>query len=281
MSNIITNAEAFIDFHKNHNAKIGFVPTMGHLHSGHLSLIEQSLKENEISILSIFVNPTQFSADEDLSSYPRTIEQDINKANSLLKIYPGKKLFFFIPENEKVIYPDGFNDYISIKELNQVSEGSLRPTHFDGVATVVKRLFKLVKPAKAYFGKKDYQQYLLIKKMVKQEKLDVEIIGMPIIREKSGLAMSSRNSYLTDDQINEAVILNKSLEDVANTLKEKNLQEAIMEMRLKLNDKRFNYLEIRNNESFQEAKETDHNFVILGNFQLGTTRILDNIEVNK
>jgi pantoate--beta-alanine ligase len=281
MSNILTNTESFKKFHSSNTAPIGFVPTMGHLHSGHLSLLERSLNENQVSVLSIFVNPTQFSPDEDLSAYPRTVEEDIIKAQSLLSLYPGKELYFFIPENENVIYPEGFKDYISIDGLNNISEGSVRPSHFDGVATVVKRLFEIVKPNKAYFGKKDYQQYLLIKRLVEQESMDVEIIGMPIIREESGLAMSSRNSYLSKPELQEAITLNKTLNELALKLLKSGLEDTITELKNKLNDKRFNYLEIRNNDSFKEAVTSDTNFVILGNFQLGTTRLLDNIEVNK
>ena len=281
MSNILSTTESFNQFHNTNSASIGFVPTMGHLHSGHLSLLERSIKENQISVLSIFVNPTQFSVDEDLSGYPRTIKEDIEKATSLLKNYPGKELYFFIPENEDVIYPKGFTDYISIDGLNNVSEGSVRPTHFDGVATVVKRLFEIIRPNKAYFGKKDYQQYLLIKRLVKQESLNVAIIGMPIIREESGLAMSSRNSYLSHSELKDAIVLNETLNELASNLKRNGLEETIKELKNKLNDKRFNYLEIRNNESFNEAIPGDTNFVILGNIQLGSTRLLDNIEVNK
>lgn len=281
MSNILNNTESFKKLHSSNTATVGFVPTMGHLHSGHLSLLERSLNENQVSVLSIFVNPTQFSPDEDLSAYPRTVEEDIIKAQSLLSLYPGKELYFFIPENENVIYPEGFKDYISIDGLNNISEGSVRPSHFDGVATVVKRLFEIVKPNKAYFGKKDYQQYLLIKQLVKQESMNIEIIGMPIIREESGLAMSSRNSYLSKPELQEAITLNKTLNELASKLLKNGLEDTITELKKKLNDKRFNYLEIRNNDSFKEAVTSDTNFVILGNFQLGTTRLLDNIEVNK
>jgi pantoate--beta-alanine ligase len=281
MSNILATTYAFNEFHKENTSSIGFVPTMGHLHFGHLSLLERSLKENQVSILSIFVNPTQFSAEEDLSNYPRTVTEDINKALTLLDNHPGKELYFFIPEDENVIYPKNFTDYVSIADLSKISEGSVRPTHFDGVATVVKRLFEIVKPNKAYFGKKDYQQYLLIKRLVKQESLDVEIIGMPIIREDSGLAMSSRNSFLSSLELSDAVILNQTLNTLAKSLKQNGLEQTIKELKNILNDKRFNYLEIRNNESFKEATSIDTNFVILGNFQLGSTRLLDNIEVNK
>lgn len=151
---ILATLEQIKTFHDQNNKTLGFVPTMGNLHNGHLSLIEESLKENETTIISIFVNPKQFGEIKDLQEYPRTIEEDISRANSLLKKYPKKEIHFFIPENEKVIYPDDFNDYVTIDHLRSISEGETRPGHFDGVATVVHRLFNLIKPQKAYFGKK-------------------------------------------------------------------------------------------------------------------------------
>ena len=137
---------------------VGFVPTMGNLHDGHISLLERSLKENDVSVISIYVNPTQFAAHEDLEKYPRTFLADQKKVELLAAKNPLREIFIFHPENNETIYPENFNDYISIPSINKILEGKLRPTHFDGVATVVKRLFKLINPTHAYFGKKDYQQ---------------------------------------------------------------------------------------------------------------------------
>lgn len=258
---------------------VGFVPTMGNLHDGHLSLLEESLKENDVTVLSIFVNPKQFGEKKDLEEYPKTIEEDISKANALLARYPNKKIYFFIPETEKVIYPDDFSDYVSIDHLRSISEGETRPGHFDGVATVVHRLFNLIKPQRAYFGKKDYQQFLLVRELVKQKDHSIEIIGMPIVREEDGLAMSSRNIHLNEAQRIESLDLSQSLLNILLILQTKGLETSLGFIKEKLKDTRFNYLEIRNAETFAPAKDDDTNFVILGNLQLGTVRLLDNVEV--
>lgn len=281
MFEIYNTNQHFIDFHNSNKKSIGFVPTMGNLHQGHISLLEKSLQENEVSILSIYVNPTQFAKNEDLSSYPRTLEEDLDKIKKMQERFPNKNVIVFIPENETTIYPLGFNDFVTIPELNQVSEGEIRPTHFDGVATVVKRLFAITKPNKAYFGKKDYQQLVIIKKLVEKENLNVEIIGMPIIREPSGLAMSSRNNYLSLIEKEEATILSKTLNTIAAELQNNSFESAIDLINTNLKNKKFNYLEIRNSESFELAKAYDSNFVLLGNYQIQQTRLLDNIEVNK
>lgn len=284
MTTILRSLEDIELFHQKNskaNNSIGLVPTMGNLHNGHLSLLKKSIDENEISIVSIFVNPKQFGEKKDLDSYPRTLEEDISKAKQLLATNTDadKELFIFIPESEKIIYPKNFDDYISVKRLRAISEGLTRPGHFDGVATVVKRLFKLLKPNKAYFGKKDFQQYLLVKEMVVQEGLDVEIIGLPIIRERNGLAMSSRNSRLSEKQKEESLNLSKTLLEILFSTQRLGLTQTHELIRKKLEDKRFNYLEIRNAHTFEEAKDNDTDLVILGNFQLGDTRLLDNVEV--
>jgi len=281
MISILRTENDFINFHLKNTEQIGFVPTMGNLHAGHLSLLERSKEENAITVLSICVNPTRFAANEDLSSYPRTLEEDIEKASGLFKNEKDKKLVIFIPENEKVIYPDGFNDFIKINGISKVSEGSIRPTHFDGVATVVKRLFQIVRPNNAYFGKKDYQQLVIIQNLVKKYSLGVNIIGMPIIREKSGLAMSSRNNYLSDQQKEAALFLSQTLEEISQKVLTSSLEEANLLISKKIEDSRFNYLEIRDPNSFDLAKNNTFPLVILGNLQIGQTRLLDNLEVNK
>lgn len=281
MIKIIRNELDFIEFHHQNTKTIGFVPTMGNLHAGHLSLLEASFKDNEVNVLSIFVNPTQFSKDEDLASYPKTFDADISKASELLNKYPHRELIIFYPENENIIYPKGFNDYISVPTISTILEGEVRPTHFDGVATVVKRLFNIVKPNNAYFGKKDYQQLIVINRMVKQENLDINIVGLPTIREKDNLAMSSRNNYLSTSQRTQAIKLNNSLKEIANLLQQNEYKQAHhLSITFQKEDPRFNYLEIRKQDDLSQVTSFKHNLVILGNFQLGTTRLLDNIEVN-
>lgn len=175
------------------NISIGFVPTMGNLHIGHASLIEKSKKENELTFVSIFVNPTQFNQSDDFKHYPRTIEDDC----ALLENLGVDACLMPDPQS---IYPDEYRYHISENKISQLMEGAHRPGHFDGVLSVVMKLFQLVKPSHAYFGEKDYQQYLLIRDMATAFFLDVLVIPCPTIREKSQLAYSSRNNRLTADE---------------------------------------------------------------------------------
>jgi pantoate--beta-alanine ligase len=282
MIEILKNEKDFIEFHEqNQDKTIGFVPTMGNLHKGHISLLEASFQDNDISIISIFVNPTQFGEHEDLDAYPRTFEDDLNKIKDLHTQYSSKEVYVFFPESDKVIYPEGFSDYISIPALNSVIEGEVRPTHFDGVATVVKRLFNIVKPHRAYFGKKDYQQLRLVEKLVDQESLSVNIIGLPIVREQDGLAMSSRNNYLNKEQREEALHLNRKLKEISSILSQEGLEAAAnLAQKTIDSDSRFNYIEIRKQSDLTKPSLGDKKLVLLGNLQIGTTRLLDNIEVN-
>lgn len=289
MIKIIKNNIEIEDLHRENKGKsIGLIPTMGNLHQGHLSLIWQSLLENDISIISIYVNPTQFGQGEDLEKYPRTLKQDIFHIEAIKKEYEQKKnqpkrIYVYHPSCEQ-IYPDGFSDYISIEEFNDVIEGEVRPTHFDGVATVVKRLFNIIKPERAYFGKKDYQQLRLVERLVEQYCIKVKIIGMPIVREKDGLAMSSRNLYLDANQREQALFLNKKLNELSEILLSKGFKAANnLACEIKKNDKRFNYLEIRTQKDLKRPDINnfkDTNLVLLGNLQIGDTRLLDNIEVS-
>lgn len=175
------------------NKQIGFVPTMGALHKGHVSLIEKCVQENDISIVSIFVNPTQFNDPNDLKNYPRTFESDYDLLNNL------NVDFLFYPSYEE-IYSDNFKYRIVENELSKILCGAFRPGHFEGVLTVVMKLFNIIRPHKAYFGEKDYQQYKLIDGMCKAFFMDIEIIPCPIIRDEDGLALSSRNFLLSEEE---------------------------------------------------------------------------------
>ena len=183
---------------------IGLVPTMGYLHKGHLSLIRKAQRSCDIVITSIFVNPTQFAPNEDFARYPRNIEQDTRLCTSA-----GSTVLFVPRENE--MYPEGYSTYVSVEHVSSILEGKFRPTHFRGVTTVVAKLFSLTKPHKAFFGQKDAQQCVVIKKMVKDLNLGVEVVTAPIVREKDGLAMSSRNVYLSAEERSQALILFASL----------------------------------------------------------------------
>ncbi len=185
---------------------IGFVPTMGALHEGHLSLLSQSLKENEISVVSIFVNPTQFNNPEDLAKYPRTLERDVEKIASL-----NAKVLIYAPSVEDIYHGNTVSQSFQYDGLENQMEGKHRPGHFDGVGTIVKRLFEIIKPTHAYFGEKDFQQLQIVKKLVHKNNIPVKVIGCPIHREANGLAMSSRNERLSPIERKESALIFKTL----------------------------------------------------------------------
>lgn len=183
---------------------IGFIPTMGALHEGHLSMMRRSVEENDVTVISVFVNPLQFGPNEDYDAYPRQIDKDVSLVKAIHVDY------VFHPSVEEM-YPDELGITLKVGRLGEVLEGPQRPGHFDGVVTVVNKLFNIVSPNKAYFGKKDAQQLAIIEKMVKDFNHPIEIVGVDIVREDDGLARSSRNVYLTDEERKEAVHLSKSL----------------------------------------------------------------------
>jgi pantoate--beta-alanine ligase len=187
---------------------IGFVPTMGALHQGHLSLLSESLKNNTISIVSIFVNPTQFNNTEDLAKYPRTLESDVDKIKSL-----SDKIIVYAPNVDDIYEGKTVSEPFDYDGLENQMEGKFRVGHFDGVGTIVKRLFEIVNPTNAYFGEKDFQQLQIVKKMVEKHKLPVNIVGCEIFREPNGLAMSSRNERLSAKERQEAAIIYKVIKD--------------------------------------------------------------------
>jgi len=226
------------------------------------------------------VNPKQFGPTEDFKEYPRTLERDLELIKSCLNKYSGKSVIVFAPENPEEVFPASDDQTIAVTNFNNIIEGKLRPNHFDGVATVVFKLFQIVKPHKAYFGLKDYQQYLVIRQMVKELAMSIEIIGMPIIREPNGLALSSRNQYLSENQKGEALILSRTLSKIAQTIagKKANLLKAKKEIESILTDTRWNYLEIRDAYSLSEDLTNSSRITLVAVFQLGSTRLLDNMQ---
>ena len=184
--------------------KIGLVPTMGYLHDGHLSLVDEARKRSDIVVMSVYVNPTQFAQGEDLDKYPRDLSRDEKNAEERGVNY------LFVP-NDREMYPEEHLSFIQLEKVSHILEGEFRPTHFKGVATVVAKLLNIVKPAIALFGQKDAQQAFIIRKMVRDLNFDVEIVVAPIVREEDGLALSSRNVYLTQDQRKQANVLYRSL----------------------------------------------------------------------
>lgn len=255
---------------------IGFVPTMGFLHEGHLSLVRESKKRCNKTIVSIFVNPTQFAPGEDLEKYPRDIERDKNLLEKEGVDY------VFIPKAEE-IYPYDFQTYVEVTEITRKYEGEFRPTHFKGVTTVVLILFNCVQPDFAFFGQKDAQQLAVIRQMVKDLKLDIEIVECPIIREKDGLAMSSRNVYLSPEEREKALTLHKALLYGRKLIEGKEIypQIVIDNMKIIIGEEKsvkLDYVAIVNAYGFREVDLIDegNEYYILVAARIGNTRLIDN-----
>ncbi|WP_455757457.1 pantoate--beta-alanine ligase [Sulfurimonas sp.] len=269
---IISNPKELKEYLKNNDKTIGFVPTMGALHEGHLSLIKEAIAENELVVVSIFVNPTQFLKGEDLDSYPRKDEAD-KKICSL----SGVDILFFPHAND--IYGEDEVSVIAPNVRGYVLEGMSRPGHFNGVLTVVMKLLNIVEPTNAYFGKKDAQQLNLITLMVKQLFMSVNIVAVDTARESDGLAMSSRNVYLSKDERVEALKISSSLQ-IAFGMVTKGIldsDEIIVKMREKLSGLEISYVEILSRE-FEIIRHVEiGNSVILVEAKVGDTRLLDNI----
>ena len=264
----------------------GFVPTMGNLHQGHLSLLKKCLDENQIAILSIFVNPTQFGPKEDFASYPRTLEQDCKLAKDILATYPAeyeKQLIIYAPDSPEDIYPSGFQTSIHISPLNSILEGHFRPNHFNGMATVVFLLFQIVRSHRAYFGQKDLQQLIIIKKMVHDLLIPVEIVGMPTIRDIDGLALSSRNQYLSPTERDKALTLPKTLDSIKEMFHNKatlSQMNAYIESTLQ-QDKNWNYLSMRSLEDLSVIESLPQKVAVVATYQVGKVRLLDNLILEK
>jgi pantoate--beta-alanine ligase len=255
---------------------IGFIPTMGFLHEGHLSLIKRSKKLCDVTIVSIFVNPTQFSPSEDLALYPHDNEKD----NKLL--LEQKVDYLFYPD-AKEIYPENFQTFVAVNQITKKLEGEFRPTHFKGVTTVVNILFNCVMPDHAFFGQKDAQQAAVIKQMVNDLKTPVNIIVCPIIRETDGLAMSSRNVYLSEDERKDALALYKALQKAEKTIREgeRRVSLIILEMITiitNVKSSKLDYIKIVESKSFEAAEElkSSNEYYILIACKIGNTRLIDN-----
>lgn len=256
----------------------GLVPTMGNLHDGHLALLKKSLSINEISFVSIFVNPLQFSASEDLSKYPRTLEEDLKKVEAMEKKHTNKEVIVFAPKDSKEIFGSSYGTTIRNSLLGSIIEGVDRPEHFEGVLTVVYRLFRIFKPKNAYFGKKDYQQLFLIKAMTQDLLLNVFIDSIEIQRDADGLALSSRNQYLSNEERKKALTLPKTLKKLASKIGQ--CAETNQELIEAVKDKDWRYLEIKDTQNLQDISKKTKEVVLLAVYKVGNTRLLDNIEVN-
>ena len=273
----IKDISNFIKELKAQKKTIGFVPTMGFLHEGHLSLMRHAKKVNDVVVVSIFVNPAQFGPKEDFNAYPRDMEGDKGKC-----LEAGVDIIFLpsVPE----LYPEGYLAYVNVEKITDVMCGASRPGHFRGVATVVAKLFNIVKPDKAFFGQKDYQQTVIIKRMAADLNMDIDIEALPTVREPDGLAMSSRNSYLNEEERKAAACLHRSLIKAEELIKtgEKNSEKIIIEMKKIIEAEslaRIDYITIADAETLEEVKTIDRKVVIALAVWIGKTRLIDNIVI--
>ncbi|MEI7615266.1 MAG: pantoate--beta-alanine ligase [Actinomycetota bacterium] len=263
---------------KSRGRTLGLVPTMGYLHNGHVSLIKRSQKECSATAVSIFVNPTQFGPGEDYDSYPRDRQRDIDITSK-----EGVD-FLFIPET-KEMYDENHLSYVCVEKMDRVMCGNFRENHFRGVCTVVLKLFNIIKPDYAFFGEKDFQQLMIIKKMVKDLDVSIKIIGCETIREPDGLAMSSRNKYLSQKERINAIILRNTILFAEEEIKKRcrNLEEIKKECLKILNAdesiKNVDYFDIRDPETLDELKSVQsspQNILLAGAVYIGATRLIDN-----
>lgn len=263
---------------KKEGKTIGFVPTMGYLHEGHVSLIRCSKKDNDITVVSIFVNPIQFGKNEDLDRYPRDLERDVEICGK-----EGVDYVFYPSADE--MYPEGFSTYVEVEGITQRLCGTFRSGHFKGVTTVVAKLFNIVQPDKAYFGEKDYQQLKVIQKMVRDLNIDVEVIGCPLIREKDGLALSSRNKYLTPEERKSALSISRALFRAKQMFEsgEKDPSKVIDEVKRIISSqplvKEIQYVEVVDPEELTPKKKLEKGDVVAVAVFVGNTRLIDNIKL--
>lgn len=278
--NSIEDIKRFIKNAKSKGNTVGFVPTMGFLHKGHLSLIEKAREENDIVVVSIFVNPTQFGPNEDFETYPRDIESDTKLAREA-----GADVIF----NPSVldIYPGESSTWVNVEgDITSVLCGASRPTHFRGVTTVVNMLFNIVEPTKAYFGQKDAQQAAVLTKMVRDLHMNLELVICPIVRESDGLALSSRNTYLSDEERAQATILNKSLQLAVeaylqgekDTIK---LIEIIKNSITTMPLAEIDYVSIYAYPTLSEIKTINQTAIAAVAVKFGKTRLIDNVIIEK
>jgi pantoate--beta-alanine ligase len=259
---------------------VGFVPTMGALHEGHLSLIQKSILENEITVMSIFVNPTQFNNLSDLQNYPRTLEADVEKLRQI-----SNAILVFAPSIEDIYQGKTIAQHFDFDGLELEMEGKHRPGHFDGVGTIVKRLFEIVQPTRAYFGEKDFQQLQIVKKMVEKNHLKVSVIGEPIFREPNGLAMSSRNERLSIVQREKAAFIYQILQEAKSQFGTKNAIEVTnwVEKEFKNNANfKLEYFEIADEITLKsmQYKEPNKQYRAFIAVFMNDVRLIDTISLN-
>jgi len=271
----IDEIRAWSNEHKRGGKTVGFVPTMGYLHRGHVSLIEASVEENNYTIVSIFVNPTQFGPNEDLDKYPRDITKDTETTKNA-----GVDVLFVPLVNE--IYPKDYSTFVNVEEISDYLCGSTRLNHFKGVATVVTKLFNICNPTKAYFGQKDYQQAVVIQRMVRDLNMDLTVVVCPIVREADGLAMSSRNVYLSHEERAQSLSINISLKMASKLvdLGERNTVNLIEKVTSILEESDLisvEYVEVVDVKSLHRVDKIESRAVLAIAVKIGSTRLIDNI----
>lgn len=275
----ITALNEALQPYRSSEASIGFVPTMGALHQGHATLVKQCVTENDVCVVSVFVNPAQFNNKEDLRLYPRTLEADCKLLEEL------GTTFVFAPSAEE-IYPEPYMRVLDFGILDKVMEGRFRPGHFNGVAQVVSKLFDIVKPHKAYFGEKDFQQLAIIREMVNMLRLPIRIIGVPIVREENGLAMSSRNMRLSDKERETSAEIYKSLKESVSVFNQTSVDKVtdfVIDRVNKIDGLAVEYFEIVDGNSLQLiSNQADSDFIVgcIAVF-CGDVRLIDNITYKK
>ena len=272
----IDELRGFIGECRTEGKSVGFVPTMGALHQGHASLVRRSVKENDVTVVSVFVNPTQFNDKNDLKNYPRTLEADC-----VLLENEGASIVF-APSVEEM-YPQEDTRVFSFAPLDTVMEGACRPGHFNGVAQIVSKLFYAVEPDRAYFGEKDFQQLAIIREMVRQLSIGVEIVGCPIVRETDGLAMSSRNTLLSCEERNRALTISRTLFASLPFATEHTLQDTKTFVENAINETdglELEYFQVVDGNTLQELKEWGDSDYVVGCIALfcGKIRLIDNIK---
>jgi pantoate--beta-alanine ligase len=275
-----SDLSAFLSPLLKQNKSIGFVPTMGALHQGHLSLLKKSLSENDVTVMSIFVNPTQFNNAEDLDKYPRTLERDVQIMQDL-----SNNIIVYAPEVADIYEGNTVSESFNYDGLENQMEGKHRPGHFDGVGTIVKRLFEIVQPNKAYFGEKDFQQLQIVKKLVSKHNIPVEVIGCPIHREANGLAMSSRNERLSDTAREKAAVIYQILNSAKDFFQTHSAKETTkyVENELKKHAEfELEYFEIAEETTLLPVSEKESNKKYRGFIAIfiENIRLIDNISLN-
>jgi pantoate--beta-alanine ligase len=272
---VVIEIDEYRKLRKKMRAPVGFVPTMGYLHRGHLELVRQAREENNTVVVSIFVNPTQFGPNEDFAAYPRDPESD------LAMLEKEGTDFVFMPSAEEM-YPQDFSSWVEVEKVTDRLEGAFRPGHFRGVATVVCKLFNIVQPQRAYFGQKDAQQLIVIKKMASDLNMNLEVIAVPTVREPDGLAMSSRNIYLNPEERKAALVLWKAL-SLAQELwseGERNAERLRQEMTALIQKEpraRIDYVSVADPNTLEELSQINRTALVSMAVRIGKTRLIDNV----